>query len=104
MRKFNTSLSKGRSNRQKKSEKDNENVNDLIIIKLHLFLVHGTLMKINHLMSHKHILRDWYHTNRGFPTQPEVKNLPLMRDTGSIPGSEDTLEKGMATHSSILTW
>ena len=25
-------------------------------------------------------------------------------DTGSIPGSEDPLKKGMATHSSILAW
>ena len=25
-------------------------------------------------------------------------------DTGSIPGSEDPLEMGMATHSSILAW
>ena len=25
-------------------------------------------------------------------------------DPGSIPGSEDPLEKEMATHSSILTW
>ena len=25
-------------------------------------------------------------------------------DLGSIPGSEDPLEKEMATHSSILTW
>ena len=25
-------------------------------------------------------------------------------DPGSIPGSEDLLEKGMATHSSILAW
>ena len=25
-------------------------------------------------------------------------------DLGSIPGSEDPLEKGMATHSSILAW
>ena len=27
-----------------------------------------------------------------------------VRDTGSIPGSEDPLEEGMATHSSILAW
>ena len=27
-----------------------------------------------------------------------------MRDPGSIPGWEDPLEKGMATHSSILAW
>ena len=25
-------------------------------------------------------------------------------DLGSVPGGEDPLEKGMATHSSILTW
>ena len=34
-----------------------------------------------------------------------VKNLPAMRDTWirSL-GQEDLLEKGMATHSSILAW
>ena len=35
-----------------------------------------------------------------------VKNLPAnaedIRDMGSTPGSEDPLEKGIATHSSIL--
>ena len=37
-----------------------------------------------------------------------VKNLPAragdVRDEGSIPRSEDPLEEGMATHSSILAW
>ena len=37
-----------------------------------------------------------------------VKNLPFnvgdTRDTGSIPGQEDPLEKEMAAHSSILAW
>ena len=37
-----------------------------------------------------------------------VKNLPTkagdIRDAGSIPGREDPLEEGMATHSSILAW
>ena len=37
-----------------------------------------------------------------------VKNLPAnvghLRDMGSIPGWEDSLERGMATHSSILDW
>ena len=37
-----------------------------------------------------------------------VKNLPAnagdTRDLGSIPGQEDPLEKGMATHYSILAW
>ena len=39
---------------------------------------------------------------------PVVKNLPAnsgdMRDGGSVPGLEDTMEEGMATHSSILAW
>ena len=37
-----------------------------------------------------------------------VKNLPAnagdLRDAGSIPGSEDSLEEGMATPSSFLAW
>ena len=37
-----------------------------------------------------------------------VKNPPAsagdIRDSGLIPGSEDPLEEGMATHSSVLAW
>ena len=37
-----------------------------------------------------------------------VKDQPAntgdIRDEGSIPGSEDPLEEGMATYSSILAW
>ena len=34
-----------------------------------------------------------------------VKNLPAMQKTGvQSLGREDPLEKGMATHSSILAW
>ena len=37
-----------------------------------------------------------------------VKNQPAnagdIRDAGSIPGWEDSLEKGLATHSSSLAW
>ena len=34
-----------------------------------------------------------------------VKNLPVMRETWAQSlGREDPLEKGMATHSSILAW
>ena len=33
-----------------------------------------------------------------------VKHLPSVCEMGSIPGSGDPLEKGMATHSSILAW
>ena len=42
---------------------------------------------------------------RGFPGDAVVKNPPANAgDTGSIPGSEDPLEKKMSTHSSILSW
>ena len=34
-----------------------------------------------------------------------VKNLPAMQETWVLPlGREDPLEKGMATHCSILAW
>ena len=35
-----------------------------------------------------------------------VKNLPAMQETGvpSLGGEDPPLEKGMATHSSILAW
>ena len=34
-----------------------------------------------------------------------VKNLPAMQETGvGSQGTEDSLEKGMATHSSIPPW
>ena len=34
-----------------------------------------------------------------------VKNLPAMRETWVVSlGREDPLEKGIATHSSILVW
>ena len=39
------------------------------------------------------------------PGDSVVKNLPAMQET-RVPflGQEDPLEKGMATHSSILAW
>ena len=42
---------------------------------------------------------------RAFPVAQEVKNLPAMQETWvrSL-GWEDPLEKGKATHSSILAW
>ena len=41
----------------------------------------------------------------GFPRGSVVKNLPAMQETQvQSLGWEDPLEKGMATHSSILAW
>ena len=42
---------------------------------------------------------------KGFPGGSVVKNPPASaRDTGSILGLEDPLEKEMVAHSSILAW
>ena len=40
-----------------------------------------------------------------FPGGTAVENLPAMQEVQvQSLGQEDTLEKGMATHSSVLTW
>ena len=45
---------------------------------------------------------------RAFQVALVVRNVPAnegdIRDTGSIPGLERSLEKEMATHSSLLAW
>ena len=42
---------------------------------------------------------------RASPVAQSVKNLPASAgDLGSIPGSEDPLEKEMAAHYNILAW
>ena len=45
------------------------------------------------------------HKIRDLPVAQTIKNLPAMQETQvrSL-GQEDSLEKGMATHSSILAW
>ena len=41
----------------------------------------------------------------GFFSGSAVKNLPAKQETWVQPlGQEDPLEKGMATHSSVLAW
>ena len=40
-----------------------------------------------------------------FPVAQMVKNLPVMQETrGRSLGQQDSLEKEVATHSSILAW
>ena len=50
-------------------------------------------------------MRGWIHVlNTSLMAQP-VRNLPAMQETLVLSrGCKDRLEKGMATHSSILTW
>ena len=44
-------------------------------------------------------------SQKGFSMAQTVKNLPAMQDTRlRFLSQEDPLEKGMATHSSILAW
>ena len=51
-------------------------------------------------------IRSKYASYAGLPAGKEVKNPPAspgdIRDIGLIPGQEDSLEEGMATHSSVL--
>ena len=42
------------------------------------------------------------HTSKGFPGDPGKESACSEGHLGSIPGSEDLLEKEMATHSSVL--
>ena len=43
--------------------------------------------------------------NQPVPGDSDVKNTPAMQETQvQSLGQEDSLEKGMATHSSILAW
>ena len=46
--------------------------------------------------------------SRGFPSGSVVKNLPGMQETQETRvqslGHQDSLEEGMATYTSILTW
>ena len=43
--------------------------------------------------------------HKSFPGGSVVKNMPANAgDAGSIPGWEDPLEEGMASHSSSLAW
>ena len=49
-----------------------------------------------------------YYVRWASPMAQQVKNLPAMQKTQEMRvqplGQEDPLEKGMATHSSILAW
>ena len=42
--------------------------------------------------------------SRGYPDAQTIKNLPAMQETKLQSLCQDSLEKGMATHSSILAW
>ena len=43
--------------------------------------------------------------SEGFPGGPVLKNPPVMQETQvQSPGWKDSLEEGMAIHSSVLAW
>ena len=53
----------------------------------------------------RRLKREGINRNRNPPVAQMVKNLLVMQETQvQSLGREDLLEKGMATHSSILTW
>ena len=64
------------------------------------------VMEKPHTAGHGRPYRVWiYLEDRGFPSGSMLKNLPAMQGTQvQSLGWEDSLEKRMATHSSILAW
>ena len=73
---------------------------------------HRTFSKINHVLGHKTSLNKFRKTEIIIKNlflcslvARTVMNLPAMQETQVPPlGQEDTLGKGMATHSSTLAW
>ena len=58
---------------------------------------------MTHTVSYMHHVV--HHTPAGFPRDSAVKNPPAdAGDVGLTPGSGDPLERGMATHFSVLAW
>ena len=57
------------------------------------------------VMADQLLHRTGFHFLRGFPMAQPVKNMPAMWETWvRLLGWEDPLEKGKATHSSVLAW
>ena len=55
-----------------------------------------------------HVFEEWYCLRVGFPSGSAVENLPAMKETWvtwvQSLDWEDSLEKGMVSHSNILAW
>ena len=60
------------------------------------------------LIDFKRIIKKYYKQHLGFPGASAVKNLPAMQKPQETQvrslGWKDSLEEGMATHSSTLVW
>ena len=54
--------------------------------------------------SHDLGLIPGFGSKRGFPGGSDGKNLLALQETAIHLGGDNPLEKGMATHSSILSW
>jgi len=64
----------------------------------HIYIFSYKNTHTTHTHTHTHIYI-------GFPCSSALKNPPAMQETlVQFLGQEDPLEKGMATHSSILAW
>ena len=91
------------------------NQNDFVVFIVHL-RIHAPFISLVHFLlfqektdaktQDKLLTYDsGYAVMRGFPGDSDGKSLVCnVGELGSIPGSEDPLEKEMATHFSILAW
>ena len=74
----------------------------------HLCIPHITHQDVLHVMETEYVHRLNKFLKWGFPSGSLVKNPPVMQELQETwvrsLGQEDSLEEGMATHSSTLTW
>ena len=60
---------------------------------------------LKYLLNFKYVYKNVFKLEWGFPCGSNGKESTCnVGDLGLIPGWEDPLEEGMATHSSILAW
>ena len=73
------------------------------IITIQYLIIHKHILQVSVLVQKLSIYIKWAsQVGLGIKNQPA--NAGDIKDAGSIPGSGRSLEKGMATHSSVLVW
>ena len=72
-------------------------MNKICVSHFHITLYHVKVLFLDIAMK-------FYGLRQGLSGKESACNAGDTGDVGSVPGQEDPLAEGMATHSSILTW
>ena len=73
------------------------------IITIQYLIIYKHILQVSVLVQKQSIYIKWA-SQMGLGIKNQPANAGDIKDTGTIPGSGRSLEKGMATHSSILVW